>query len=669
MIGRVLGSRYELIEKIGEGGMAQVYKAKCHLLNRYVAVKILKAELAHDESVVKKFKAEAISVAKINSLNIVNIYDVGTEENINYIVMELVEGKTLKVIVKEKGRLSNEEVVNISMQIANALECAHSRNIIHRDIKPHNILVTNDGVVKVADFGIAKVANEATMTNTAKVLGSAHYFSPEQAKGSIVDGRTDIYSLGIVMYEMITGRVPYDAENVVSVALKHLQEQVIPPININPSIPENLNNLILRCLEKDPINRYQSAKEILSILENIKRNREFIVPSLAEENEYTSVMTPLTVPINNKKPNLEHNNRGSMNYEDDDYEDDDDDYEEKKALKNKMMIGALIAVLILAIGGFATVGYKMFFGGSNVASKEKVTIPTLIGYKSEDAEKILKEKGFTNYKIKAEKSEEKEGFVIGVYPPENTEAFKDAEITVTVSGGLEEEKVEDYTGWDIEHLKTIFKSHIFKMEYKEEFDDKVEKGKVISQDPKGGTMAPKGSVITFVISKGPEKAQIKVPEVRALTLDKAEAVLLAVGLKVGELTPIETDKPELDNLVSDQSIEPNTMVDEGTKINLVYHKYVKEEPKQVQVPDFFGKTVLDAKIMAEEAGVTIKFSTEVKDTDIVVVQDKQPGSMISVEDVVKLEAESTGEESVGEGSTEEGSDGSGSESENTGGGN
>ena len=241
MIGTLLLNRYELLEKIGEGGMGIVYKAKCHLLNRFVAVKILKAELSNDEDFVARFKREATSIARLSHPNIVNVHDVGTENNINFIVMEYINGKTLKQVIKENGRLSSQKTLDIVLQVAKALECAHKNNIIHRDIKPDNIMITKDNMVKVMDFGIAKVDDSRTVTNSNKVMGTVHYFSPEQAKGNVVDCRTDIYSLGIVMYEMVTGQVPYNAESSISIAMMHIQEPVIPPKEIITDIPENIN--------------------------------------------------------------------------------------------------------------------------------------------------------------------------------------------------------------------------------------------------------------------------------------------------------------------------------------------------------------------------------------------------------------------------------------------
>lgn len=369
MIGKMLGNRYELLEKIGEGGMAEVYKAKCHSLNRFVAVKILKAEYSSDKDFVEKFKREATAAASLSDNNIVTIYDVGTEDGINYIVMEYVKGKTLKDIIREKRRLSNEETVEVAIQIAKALSCAHKNNIIHRDIKPHNIMVTEDGMVKVTDFGIAKASNSVTITNTSKVLGSAHYFSPEQAKGSYVDFRTDIYSLGIVIYEMITGRVPFNADSPVSVALKHIQETPVPPKDINSSIPNSLNNLILKAIEKEPIKRYQSIKEMLSDLEKIKNDWNYNIPITTFDNDETRVMDPVNI--------------------EDEYEEDDEDKIKKPMDKKKkrILILSISVVLVFVLGILAA-----YFAFKGTGSKGDVAIPNIVGLKSDEAKSLLKQK-------------------------------------------------------------------------------------------------------------------------------------------------------------------------------------------------------------------------------------------------------------------------------------
>lgn len=271
----LLLNRYELLEKIGEGGMGIVYKARCTILDRLVAIKILKTELNNSKEFIHRFKLEANSIAKLSHSNIVNVYDAGSENDINFIVMEYINGKTLKQIIKENIKLSFSETLDIAFQISKALECAHKHNIIHRDIKPDNILITKDNIVKLTDFGIAKITDSVTLTYPNKIIGSIHYFSPEQAKGKLVDYRTDIYSLGIVMYEMITGKVPFKAELPISVAMMHIQEPVTPPIEIFSSIPENLNKVILKTLEKDPINRFQTAKELSHILNLIKENSKY----------------------------------------------------------------------------------------------------------------------------------------------------------------------------------------------------------------------------------------------------------------------------------------------------------------------------------------------------------------------------------------------------------
>ena len=268
MIGEVLGNRYELMEKIGEGGMAIVYKARDNKLSRLVAVKILKKEFANNKDISDKFKKEATAVANFSDANIVNVLDVGHEEegNMDYFVMEYVSGKTLKELIVENGKLNYTVAISIAIQIAKALECAHKNNIIHRDVKPQNILVTESGVVKVTDFGIAKSSTSATITNTTTIMGSAHYLSPEQAKGTFIDLRSDIYSLGIVLYEMVTGVLPFDGESPVTIALKHIQSEPIEPKKYNSSIPDSLNNLIMKSISKETINRYQNCRELINDL-------------------------------------------------------------------------------------------------------------------------------------------------------------------------------------------------------------------------------------------------------------------------------------------------------------------------------------------------------------------------------------------------------------------
>ena len=288
--GRLLGNRYEIIEKIGNGGMAMVYKAKCHVLNRYVAVKILRDEFTTDQEFISRFSVEAQAAASITHPNIVSIYDVGQEGNLYYIVMELIKGKTLKeIIIEEGGALPWKWSTNIAIQIASALETAHKNNIIHRDIKPHNIIITEEGIAKVTDFGIAKAVSNSTITAFGSTIGSVHYFSPEHARGGYTDVKSDLYSLGVVMYEMLTGRVPFDADTPVSVALKHIQEEPVPPIEINPKVPVAINDIILKAMRKDTTLRYQNATEMLNDLNRALKepNGDFVDNKAYQEMEAT----------------------------------------------------------------------------------------------------------------------------------------------------------------------------------------------------------------------------------------------------------------------------------------------------------------------------------------------------------------------------------------------
>ncbi len=297
MIGEILGDRYELIEVIGEGGMAIVYKAKDKKLNRLVAVKILKKEFSDNKDIAEKFKREATAIANLSDTNIVNVLDVGHEDegNIDYFVMEYVSGKTLKDFIVFNGKLNYTTAIEIAIQIAKALDCAHRNNIIHRDIKPQNILVTENGDVKVTDFGIAKSSTASTITNTTTIMGSAHYLSPEQAKGTFIDGRSDIYSLGIVLYEMLTGRLPFDGESPVTIALKHIQEEPVPPKGINLSIPDSLNTLVLKCMAKEASDRYDNIKELMVDLQKIKDNPNAIINGKASAyDSKTIIMTPIS---------------------------------------------------------------------------------------------------------------------------------------------------------------------------------------------------------------------------------------------------------------------------------------------------------------------------------------------------------------------------------------
>ena len=408
LIGKMLNNRYEVLEKIGNGGMATVYKAKCHVLNRYVAIKILKDEFTTDSEFIKKFNTEAQSAASLAHPNIVQIYDVCNEDNLYYIVMELIQGKTLKEIINEDGILSWKWSVNIAIQIASALETAHKNNIIHRDIKPHNIIITEDGIAKVTDFGIAKAVSNSTITAFGTTIGSVHYFSPEHARGGYTDAKSDLYSLGIVMYEMLTGRVPFDADTPVSVALKQVQEEPVDPIKYNENIPISVNRIILKAMQKDPNLRYQNATEMLKDLSLAlkKPNEDFVELAIRSDDSPTQkipTIYELEMEKNNdrKAPRVSENqsNRKKEN-------------KVKEFYKNHKWakpVTIVLAAILLFVG--AMYGTIAILNGSRPAQEQ---IPNVSGTNNEarltkdEAVKLLNDLGFKEITIEEEYHDEVE---------------------------------------------------------------------------------------------------------------------------------------------------------------------------------------------------------------------------------------------------------------------
>lgn len=584
MIGSVLGNRYEIIEKIGEGGMSEVFKAKCRVLNRYVAIKVLKKEFSTDNEFVEKFKLEATAAAALSCNNIVSIYDVGSQDGINYIVMELVTGKTLKQVIRDRTRLSFNETLDKGMQIARALECAHKNHIIHRDIKPQNILVTEDGIVKVTDFGIAKAMNSATITNTTKIIGSAHYFSPEQAKGSVVDFRTDIYSLGIVLYEMIVGKVPYDADSPVSVALKHIQESVVPPIQLNPYIPESMNKLILKAMEKDPNKRYQTIKEMISDMQMIQfnQNTDINVSSMDDTGDFTRIMDPITeeqlgktnihTPVNNldKVKNEDYDEDEDIEYLDDDVEDDkDQDKDERK--KIKIIKWSIIALVVLIVGIISTFSIKMI----GLKGKKDVVVPTIIGLNKDEAKNKIEALGL-NFVIEGEEENEKpKDTIIKSNPSEGEKVKKDSDVKVIISKGKGKEIVlKNFVGINFEEVKEMIKGEKLQVgNVTEQYNDIVPKGQVISQNPEPDTKVMENSSVDFVVSNGPESKSTRVPDLTNKTIQEAQTLLQGANLKLGNATTVPTPKKELDGKIINQSFEKNSEVKQGTYVNVTYYKF------------------------------------------------------------------------------------------------
>lgn len=519
--GKMLENRYEILEKIGVGGMATVYRAKCHVLNRDVAIKVLKDEFTTDSEFINRFNAEAQSAASLTHPNIVSVYDVGQSDDMYYIVMELIKGKTLKEIISDEGRIPWKWSLNIAKQIASALEIAHKNGIVHRDIKPHNIIITEDGIAKVTDFGIAKAVTTATMTSYGNTLGSVHYFSPEHARGATTDAKTDIYSLGIVMYEMVTGRVPFDADTPVSVALKQVQEKPIEPISINPEIPEGLNYIILKAMEKDKNLRYNSTRELLQDLDILAKNPEVDFNSLEE-----SIKKQVTTFI----PKQDIKEEKLM---------------DKPAVKYGLMAGGIIIAILLVM--FITMAILKAQRG------KEAFIPNLTGEFGEkrktkqEAEEELKKLGF-EFEETEEFSDDIEKDLVLRQDPKYQPNYKiktNTKIKIAISKGTEMVKVPDeikdksqaeLKKKTVDEIKSILDKAGLKYEEVEEFSESIEAGKLIDlklPGVKDGEIAKKEK-IQIIKSKGSSRKEVTVPDLNGKSKEEARKELEKLGLSVKE---------------------------------------------------------------------------------------------------------------------------------------
>lgn len=618
MIGEVLGNRYELIEKIGEGGMAIVYKARDNKLSRLVAVKILKREFANNKDISDKFKKEATAVANFSDANIVNVLDVGHEEegNIDYFVMEYVDGKTLKELIVENGKLNYTVAISIAIQIAKALECAHRNNIIHRDVKPQNILVTENGLVKVTDFGIAKSSTSATITNTTTIMGSAHYLSPEQAKGTFIDLRSDIYSLGIVLYEMVTGILPFDGESPVTIALKHIQSEPIEPKKHNPSIPDSLNNLIMKSISKESINRYQNCRELINDLQKIKENPNTPIGARVNYDDgRTIVMEPIrTENIVSKDAGVTSNKKvySKSDFENDyeEEEDDDDFFESKNNSKkskrnNKTMIIVGVIVIVIALLGGIAFGSGLFTGGG--ASSKSVTVTNIVGMTVDNAKKELEKLGLNIKVSETVESDEEENTILEMNPTANMQAKKGDTIEVKVSGGVAKVKVPDLRDYEINYIKDLLTQKGLEWNISEQYSENIKSGYLINQYPERDTEVPKGTTIELTISKGPEVKLVSVSNYLGQNVDAAKSDLEALGLTV-ILQEQKTDNESEEGVVLSQSIESGTKISVGAKITLTYGKYTA--PSSIDVSQYLsvGMSLVDAINSLNTAGISYSIS-------------------------------------------------------------
>ena len=556
MASRILSGRYELLEKIGDGGMAVVYKGKDKLLNRFIAVKILRPEFTKDATFVENFKRESQAAAGLSHPNIVGVYDVGREGNINYIVMELIEGDTLNKIIEREAPMDYRKVIDISKQVASALRIAHKNKIIHRDVKPHNIMITNDGVVKLADFGIARAVNDATLSTGSKIVGSVHYFSPEQARGNYVDERSDIYSLGIVMYEMLTGKVPFDGDNPVTVALKHINEEIVPPIELEPSIPPALNRCVMKATSKFQTNRYANADELIEDLDNISFVTNVAGPGLFESSDLE-----------------EKRKKRKMEIEKDIEEVVEARELEKRRKKRKAI--AITAAILIVVGAFIG-GYAAWRMG--VFSPTKAA-PDLLDCTLEEATQRAQDQGF---KVKQGKdvysSEYAEGRVCIQDPEPGTEIPKESTITINLSKGNKEGLVPSVLGMQKDDVEAFLQSYGYELGNVKTITSPEKAGMVLEQSPVAGSTLDKESSVDIIVSDGKGTEKGTVPSVTRMSLEDAKKAIKAAGFEVGNIT-YDWDSSIGKGYVIYQQYQANSQLDKGTAIDLQVSSGPEPEPE------------------------------------------------------------------------------------------
>lgn len=591
-IGMMIVDRYEILEKIGTGGMSDVYKAKDHKLNRFVAVKVLKQEFSENANFVSKFRIEAQAAAGLMHPNIVNVYDVGEESENHYIVMELVEGITLKKYIEKKARLSVKEAVSIAIQVSMGIEAAHNNHIIHRDIKPQNIIISKEGKVKVTDFGIAKAATSNTITSN--VMGSVHYTSPEQARGGYSDEKSDIYSLGVTMFEMLTGRVPFNGETTVAIAIKHIQEEFPSPREYVPEIPICVEQIVLKCCQKSPDRRYQSMAELIADLKQslISPDEDFVKFTDPDEEASTRMITDKDmVQIKRQSENRDsmdeamrlkkdvrdrdRDRRDNDHYyeedEDEDWDDEEEDYDPK--MEKITTILAVVAALLIGCILIFMVGRAM--GVFNFGAKEEgqtqeteqVEMIRVVGMHVDEAKKALLDLGLSP-EIKYEESSNYDaGTVLRASVGDGLMIDKGTTIVLTVAEAVEGVQVPNVTGKSQTEAESVLTKEGFVVNVVESYDGAVEKGMVISQSPEADTKAPAGSNITIRVSQGAEDNKVRVPKVIDMTEMDATATLTESGLTVGTVTQVENAETEAD-LVCYQSYSEGSYVDKGTPVDL-----------------------------------------------------------------------------------------------------
>ena len=612
--GMFLADRYEIMDRIGTGGMSDVYRAKCHKLNRFVAIKVLKQEFSEDKTFVSKFNIEAQSAAGLMHPNIVNVYDVGDENGIHYIVMELVEGITLKKYIEKKGRLSSKEAISIAIQVAQGIEAAHSHHIVHRDIKPQNIIISKDGKVKVTDFGIARAATSQTINSSA--MGSVHYISPEQARGGYSDEKSDIYSFGITLYEMLTGTVPFDGDSTVAVAVQHIQDEIPPASSVVDDIPISVDKIVTKCTQKKTERRYQSATELIADLKKslVMPDVDFVkmmpmygdtIVAQAEDE----LKTDLINSLQDEDEDSLYDDDDVLDEDDDDdaYDDDEDDEddEDEEASKDdeediedggnekldKIMkyIGIGIVVMIIIVTIFVVIKVVSAVGGKSTKSEttteatlastedsDQVSVPDVAGMTEDEAKAALNKVGL-GCKISKQNSDTvAEGNVISQSQKAGSKVDKNTTITITVSSGSNTFTVPNVVGKTESDASSTLKNAGLTVSIDYSYSDSVSQGNVISQTPSKGSSVKSGDSVTINVSRGKETKTVTVPNVIGLTESQANEALDNAGLKYSVSTSQESSSEK--GTVIGQSYSSGKEVEEGTVIQLT----LSAGPKQTE---------------------------------------------------------------------------------------
>lgn len=678
--GMFLADRYEILDQIGTGGMSDVYKAKCHKLNRFVAIKVLKQEFSQDKNFVSKFRIEAQSAAGLTHPNVVNVYDVGDEDGIHYIVMELVEGITLKRYIEKKGKLTSKEAVSIAIQVAQGIEAAHSHHIIHRDIKPQNIIISKEGKVKVTDFGIARASTTNTINSAA--MGSVHYISPEQARGGYSDERSDIYSFGITLYEMITGTVPFDGDSTVAVAVQHIQDEIAPPSQVVDEIPISVDKIFMKCTQKKTERRYQNATDLITDLKKslVMPNVDFVkmVPvygdTITSDVEAAELKTDIIDVLDDDENDAESlddlDEDDALLEEDDsdeakdaDDEEDDDDIEDgsnEKLDKIMKWIGVGIVAFVIIIVIFLVIKIAGAAGGAtnnkettaettiaeteSVDSSNMITVPDLTGMTEAQAQKALNDVNL-GYKATKQPSDTVEaGKVVTQGSKAGSKVAKYTTVTISISEGITSFAVPVVTKMSEANATTKLKDAGLEVSIAPyEYSDTVDKGLVISQSPASGSVK-NGDKVTLVVSRGKETKNVTVPNLISLDESTARQAVEALGL-VADTTTRKASSETAGTVIS-QNYTVGKSVPEGTTISLTISTgpevTTTKAPTTAKVPDVVNKKYSEAQTILANAKFEVSATSNdgtgavVKPTDIVISQIPNANQTAEIGSTIKL---------------------------------